>query len=263
MAIPTIYHARYQALMLQKGGAYLMHRYLRALASARIDLHPHQIEAALFASAPTFAEGTILADEEGLGKTITAGIVLLDSLINGKKNLLVLCPRNLIPHWTRELNDKFDIDIVALGSDDHGVVLMSYTDAVKQADKIAEIKWDLCVLDEAHILANAFSLIEYDPDVLTKFGVVSGNSVAISLRGALVDDASTASMIIQVRGMFREIDMGKFKAGDKAIMNCAVACRYYSVEIDGKKLIEIDIDNMTRVINGEDKLSEIRAALGI
>ncbi len=109
----------------------------------------------------------------------------------------------------------------------------------------------------------SFSLIEYDPDVLTKFGVVSGNSVAISLRGALVDDTTTTPMIIRVQGMFREIDMGNFKAGEKSVMQCAVACRYYAVEIGGKKLIEIDVDNMTRVIDGEDKLSEIRAALGI
>jgi phage tail tube protein FII len=37
----------------------------------------------------------------------------------------------------------------------------------------------------------------------------------------------------------------------------------YSLEIDGRKLIEIDVDNMTRVIDGVDKLAEVRSALGI
>ena len=109
----------------------------------------------------------------------------------------------------------------------------------------------------------SFSLVESDPEILTQFGVVSGNSVAIPLRGALVDDTTTTPMVIRAQGMFREIDMGKFKAGDKAVMQCTVSCRYYSLEIGGRKLIEIDIDNMTRVINGEDKLAEVRAALGI
>ena len=109
----------------------------------------------------------------------------------------------------------------------------------------------------------SFSLVEYDPNVLTKFGVVSGNSIPITLRGALVDDTTTTPMVIRARGMFREIDMGKFKAGDKSAMQCAVVCRYYSLEIGGKRLIEIDIDNMTRVIDGVDKLAEVRAALGI
>ena len=112
-------------------------------------------------------------------------------------------------------------------------------------------------------LEAGFSLVEYDTEVLKQFGVVSGNSVAITLRGALVDDTSTTPMVIGLRGMFTEVDMGKFKAGDKATMQCAVACRYYSLEIGGKKIVEIDVDNMTRVIDGVDKLAEVRAALGI
>jgi P2 family phage contractile tail tube protein len=112
-------------------------------------------------------------------------------------------------------------------------------------------------------LEAGFSLVEYDPELLKQFGLVSGNGVQLTLRGALVDDTTTTPMVIGLRGMFTEIDMGKFKAGDKAALQCSVACRYYSLEIDGKKLIEIDVDNMTRVIDGVDKLAEVRAALGI
>jgi P2 family phage contractile tail tube protein len=112
-------------------------------------------------------------------------------------------------------------------------------------------------------LEAGFSLVEYDPELLKQFGLVSGNGVQLTLRGALVDDTTATPMVIGLRGMFTEVDMGKFKAGDKATMQCNVACRYYSLEIDGRKLIEIDVDNMTRVIDGVDKLAEIRAALGI
>lgn len=112
-------------------------------------------------------------------------------------------------------------------------------------------------------LEASFSLVEYDTAVLKQFGLVSGNSVAITLRAALVDDETTTPMAISLRGMFTEIDMGKFKAGDKAVMQCNVACRYYKLEIDGKAAIEIDIDNMVRNIDGVDKLAEVRAALGI
>ena len=108
-----------------------------------------------------------------------------------------------------------------------------------------------------------FSLIEYDPELLKQFGLISGNAVQLTLRGALVDDNSTTPMVISVRGMFTEVDMGKFKAGDKATMQCSVACRYYSLEIGGNKIIEVDIDNMTRVINGTEQMSEIREAIGL
>lgn len=112
-------------------------------------------------------------------------------------------------------------------------------------------------------LEMGFNLVEYDPEILKQFGLVSGNAVQLTLRGALVDDESTTPMIIKTQGMFTEIDMGKFKAGDKATLQCSIACRYYSLEIGGRKLIEIDIDNMTRIIDGVDKLVEIRNALGI
>ena len=112
-------------------------------------------------------------------------------------------------------------------------------------------------------LEASFSLVEYDPELIKQFGLVSGNGVQLTLRGALVDDTTTTPMVIGLRGMFTEVDMGKFKAGDKASMQCSVACRYYSLEIGGKKLVEIDVDNMTRVIDGVDKLAEVRAALGI
>lgn len=112
-------------------------------------------------------------------------------------------------------------------------------------------------------LEASFSLVEYDPEILKQFGVVSSNAVQLTLRGALTDDETTSPMIIKLQGMFTEVDMGKFKAGDKATMQCTVACRYYSLEIDGQKVVEIDVDNMTRIIDGTDTLAEIRSALGL
>ncbi len=109
----------------------------------------------------------------------------------------------------------------------------------------------------------SFSLVEYDPDLLKLFGLISGTAVQLTLRGALVDDTTTTPMIINLRGMYSEIDFGKFKAGDKSSLQCTVACRYYSLEIDGSTIVEIDVDNMTRVIDGTDQMSELRDALGL
>src|SRR5574344_392135 len=112
-------------------------------------------------------------------------------------------------------------------------------------------------------LESSFTLVEYDPEILKQFGLVSGNSVQITLRGALVDDNTTTPMVIGLRGMLKELDMGKFKAGDKATLQCSVACRYYSLEIDGQNIVEIDVDNMVRKIDGQDVLADIRSALGM
>ena len=52
-----------------------------SLGTSKIDLNPHQIEAALFALKSPISQGVILADEVGLGKTIEAGIVISPSFI--------------------------------------------------------------------------------------------------------------------------------------------------------------------------------------
>jgi uncharacterized protein len=112
-------------------------------------------------------------------------------------------------------------------------------------------------------LEASFTLLEYDKNVLKQFGLVSGNAVPITLRGALQDDTTVSPIVIKLRGMYTEMDMGKISAGEKGSLQCTLSCRYYSLEIDGEQLIEIDIDNMTRKIGGQDKLVDIRKALGI
>ena len=112
-------------------------------------------------------------------------------------------------------------------------------------------------------LEASFMLSEYDKDILKQFGLISGNGVQVTLRGALQDDATTSPVIIKLSGMYTEMDMGKFASGEKGTLNCTIACRYYSLEIDGEQLIEIDVDNMTRIIGGVDKMTEIRDAIGV
>jgi hypothetical protein len=47
-----------------------------AVASAQVDLNPHQVDAALFAFKSPLSKGALLADEVGQGKTIEAGLVI-------------------------------------------------------------------------------------------------------------------------------------------------------------------------------------------
>lgn len=112
-------------------------------------------------------------------------------------------------------------------------------------------------------LEASFTISEYDKEVLKQFGLIDGKSVQITLKGALQDDSAVSKIVIKLRGMYNELDMGKFSAGDKGSLACTISCRYYLLEMDGEQLIEIDIDNMTRIIGGEDKLVQIREAIGI
>lgn len=76
--------------MLKVGGG--MDSLSRSLASARVDLNPHQIDAALFAIRSPFSKGVILADEVDLGKTIEAGIVIAQRWAERRRRILLICP---------------------------------------------------------------------------------------------------------------------------------------------------------------------------
>ena len=62
----------------------------RSIANARVDLNPHQVDAALFALRSPLSRGVILADEVGLGKTIEAGIVIAQRWAEKKRKILLI-----------------------------------------------------------------------------------------------------------------------------------------------------------------------------
>ena len=130
-----------------------------ALMSAQVHLHPHQIEAALFALKHPLHEGVMLADEVGLGKTIEAGLALCQLWAEHKRRLLVVCPASLRKQWQEELHEKFAlpgrIAESSLPPFADGVLIMSYEFARKYAEQLQATDWDCVVLDEAHKLRNA------------------------------------------------------------------------------------------------------------
>jgi ERCC4-related helicase len=142
-----------------------------ALLDAKVDLNPHQIEAALFAFQSPLSRGAILADEVGLGKTIEAGILISQLWALDKRKILVIGPSSLRKQWSQELQDKFYLSSLILESrnfneyfkagvhnpfDSRQIVICSFQFARKRADFISNVDWDLVVIDEAHRLRNVY-----------------------------------------------------------------------------------------------------------
>ena len=74
LAVPTPYHTAFWAHALSiNDSSGAVADLSRSIANARVDLNPHQVDAALFAIRSPLSKGVILADEVGLGKTIEAG----------------------------------------------------------------------------------------------------------------------------------------------------------------------------------------------
>ena len=109
-----------------------------------------------------------------------------------------------------------------------------------------------------------FSLISYDAEVLKLFGVAEGRLVPLVAREALESyDGTTTPVVHTMRGKIREIDPGTSKPGDKPSLKVSMALTYYKLEHGGATIIEVDVENMVRVINGTDTLAQQRAALGM
>lgn len=136
------------------------------LSEARVDLNPHQVEAALFALKSPFSKGVVLADEVGLGKTIEAGIVISQYWAEQKRRILIIVPATLRRQWSTEMEEKFFLksEILERGSlispdiilRKHHLFICSYQYAAKYADQLSQTNWDLVVIDEAHKLRNVY-----------------------------------------------------------------------------------------------------------
>lgn len=142
-----------------------------AVASAQVDLNPHQVDAALFAFQSPLSKGALLADEVGLGKTIEAGLVLSQKWAERRRRILIITPSNLRKQWFQELAEKFFLPCRILEAKSYNaamkqgqfrpfeapeIVICSYQFAKSKAEEVRALPWDLVVIDEAHRLRNVY-----------------------------------------------------------------------------------------------------------
>lgn len=144
--------------------------FTRSLTSARVEMNPHQVNAALFALRSPLSKGVLLADEVGLGKTIEAGLVISQRWAEHRRRILLVVPASLRKQWSQELHEKFSLpsqileaktykDMVKAGrrrpfEATGAIIICSYEFAARNAEEVRAAKWDLVVFDEAHRLRN-------------------------------------------------------------------------------------------------------------
>lgn len=144
----------------------------QSLSTARVDMNPHQVDAALFALASPLTKGVLLADEVGLGKTIEASLVIAQRWAERRRRILLIVPASLRKQWSQELYDKFSLPSVIVERKSYAdlrkkgiarpfehndrVVITSYEFAALKDDEVHAGQWDLVVFDEAHRLRNVY-----------------------------------------------------------------------------------------------------------
>jgi len=144
----------------------------QSLSTARVDMNPHQVDAALFALASPLSKGVLLADEVGLGKTIEASLVIAQKWAERRRRILLIVPASLRKQWSQELYDKFSLPSVIVERKSYAdarkkgiakpfeqgenIIITSYEFAALKANDIRQGGWSLVVFDEAHRLRNVY-----------------------------------------------------------------------------------------------------------
>lgn len=106
-------------------------------------------------------------------------------------------------------------------------------------------------------------LSDYDESVITGFGLL-GAGVPITLRGAIQRQGEAAqAVVVKMLGGLKTRDAGTWTTGGKQTTTLTYSVRKYSEAINGVEYVNIDVENMVRVIGGFDQLASQRAAIGI
>jgi len=141
----------------------------------RVALEPYQCAPALrLINKPR--PSLLIADDVGLGKTIEAGLALLELMARGRAGrVLVVAPPGLLRQWQEEMDEKFGLKFVLIenaaglareqgelpaGMSPWDVLprVLTSVDFIKKEtvrNRALRKKWDLIIADEAHALAEA------------------------------------------------------------------------------------------------------------
>ncbi len=121
---------------------------------------------------------TLLADDVGLGKTISAGLIASELMERHRvSKILVVCPKLLMPQWKEELETKFSISsVLAIGNgllkaevpDGGGAIITTYQSARMYLEALSQVGFEMLILDEAHRLRNLYGTNQ-PPQVAGRF----------------------------------------------------------------------------------------------
>lgn len=178
-------------------------------ASSTAKIFPYQIAAARFALRSDYLKGCILCDEGSLGKTYEAILIAGQKWYEGKENILIILPSNLVNQWQKKLNTHFTIPHHFWNNtkripNEEGLILTTYECALKYADIIKERDWDLVIFDEADVL--------FKPD--NKTVITLKDAIKQSYRLLLTPTPITLS-IMDIYGLIHFIDESLLPNPDK------------------------------------------------
>lgn len=128
---------------------------MTGLLSAPIELERHQIEV-ISRVLKDPCQRYLLADEVGLGKTIEAGVILRQHLIDNPRShsVLIIVPGGLVDQWNAELYERCQINAERFG---HKIEIITYAEVHAWQGK----QPDFLIVDEAHRIVRDSKLCDW------------------------------------------------------------------------------------------------------
>lgn len=124
----------------------------------------------------------------------------------------------------------------------------------------APIELDIGQLEK---LEGSITLLEYNDAVMKLLGGWGVKTTTMTARGAIqAQGEAPVPVVVTLEGFFKEIDMGNWKDGEEAKLTMQYTVQKYKLKIGQDEIYNINLYNDTRIINGEDQMKLLRAAIG-
>lgn len=158
-----------------------------AVNSSDVDPLPHQIRAVYEELLPRIPLRFLLADDPGAGKTVMAGLYLKELILRSDcERAIIVAPGGLVEQWREELSQKFDLrfevfsrqmidDAQGRNVFDEHPLLIARMDQLSRnedlMDQLADVTWDVAVVDEAHRMSARYSSWAGEVDETKRFSL--------------------------------------------------------------------------------------------
>lgn len=157
-----------------------------AVSTSQVTPLPHQITAVYGELLRRQPLRFVLADDPGAGKTIMAGLFIKELVARGDlARCLIVSPGVLVEQWQDELDQKFGLAFDILTNDaleaartgnwftEHPLAIARLDKLSRNEDvqaKLAQVDWDLIVVDEAHKMSASYFTSEVKETKRYKLG---------------------------------------------------------------------------------------------
>ena len=104
----------------------------------------------------------------------------------------------------------------------------------------------------------------FEEAAISRFGLI-GEDVQIIARGGLKSRGEPDAKQLQITqtGMLSVASQGEWTPGEGSPLTLTMRCHYIKWELANVKILEIDLINMVRFVDGEDRLTSLRQAIGV